>query len=190
MNLRSSLSTFLATAMLMTAPAALAKTETATLAAGCFWGVEEFYRKIPGVVETRVGYAGGKTPNPTYDAVSEGKTGYAEAVEIKFDSSKISYEQILEHFFKMHDPTTKDQQGNDVGTQYRSAIFTNGTQQKERAEKFRAKVETSKAWKKPLSTEITAAPKFYPAEEYHQKYLVKNPGGYDNHFVRELKFDK
>ena len=169
---------------------ASAKTETATLAAGCFWGVEEYYRKIPGVVDTKVGYAGGKTANPTYDAVSEGKTGYAETVEIKFDPSKVSYEKILEQFFKMHDPTTKDRQGNDVGTQYRSAIFTNSDEQKKVAEKFKAKVEASKAWKAPIATEIAPAPKFFPAEEYHQKYLVKNPGGYDNHYVRDLKFDK
>jgi methionine-S-sulfoxide reductase len=169
---------------------ASAKTETATLAAGCFWGVEEFYRKMPGVIETRVGYAGGKMPNPKYDQVSEGTTGHAETVEIKYDPAKITYEKILEQFFKMHDPTTKNRQGNDVGTQYRSAIFTNSKEQKDVAEKFRAKVEASKAWKAPISTEITPATNFYPAESEHQKYLVKNPGGYDNHFLRPLDFNK
>ena len=167
---------------------ALAKTETARLAAGCFWGVEESFRKLPGVTKTRVGYAGGKTKNPKYDQVSEGATGHAETVEIQFDPSKISYEKLLEHFFKMHDPTTLNRQGNDVGTQYRSAIFPQNEQQMKTAESFKVRVDRSKAWKKPLTTEIRQTKEFFPAEEEHQNYLVNHPGGYDNHYVRDLRF--
>jgi methionine-S-sulfoxide reductase len=164
------------------------KLETATLAAGCFWGVEEFFRKIPGVVETKVGYAGGTKVNPSYEETSSGATGHAESVEIKFDPSKVSYETLLDWFFKIHDPTTLNRQGNDVGTQYRSAIFYHGEEQKKAAEKFKEKVAKSGAWKKDITTEIAPAGQFYQAEDYHQKYLVKNPGGYDNHFVRKLSF--
>ncbi|MBC7466465.1 MAG: peptide-methionine (S)-S-oxide reductase MsrA [Bdellovibrio sp.] len=165
------------------------KTETAILAAGCFWGVEEFFRQVPGVTDAKVGYAGGTMKNPKYEDVSEGITGHAESVEIQFDPQKISYEKILDLFFKMHDPTTKNRQGNDKGTQYRSAIFYENDIQKKNAQDFIVKVEKSKAWKDPIVTEIAAAPTFYPAEEYHQKYLIKNPGGYDNHFVRKISFD-
>ena len=165
------------------------KTETAVLAAGCFWGVEEFFRKVPGVVDTKVGYAGGTKDKPTYHEVSGGDTGHAESVEIKFDPSKVSFEKLLELFFKMHDPTTLNAQGNDRGTQYRSAIFYENDAQKQTAEKFIAKVEKSGAWKSKITTELAPATKFYDAEEYHQKYLVKNPGGYDNHYLRDLSFD-
>jgi methionine-S-sulfoxide reductase len=164
------------------------KLETATFAAGCFWGTEEFFRKIPGVIETQVGYTGGQSP-ATYEQVSEGDTGHAESVEIKFDPKQVSYRQLLIAFFKMHDPTTLNQQGNDVGTQYRSAIFTHGDEQQKTAESVKALVEKSGAWKKPITTKIEKAGPFYRAEEYHQKYLVKNPGGYDNHYVRDLKFE-
>ena len=167
-----------------------AKTETATLAAGCFWGVEEYFRKVPGVMETKVGYAGGQTKNPSYEQVSTGTTGHAESVEIKFDPEKVSYQQILEMFFKMHDPTTMNRQGNDQGTQYRSEIFYNTPEQKQVAESFKAKVDNSKAWKAPVSTKIEPATNFFPAEDYHQKYLVKHPGGYDNHYVRKIDFNK
>ena len=163
--------------------------ETATLAAGCFWGSEEFFRKVPGVVETRVGYTGGTTRNPTYEDTSTGRTGHAEAVEIRFDPKKVSYRELLVLFFKMHDPTTLNRQGNDRGTQYRSAIFTHSEEQRKIAEALKAKIEKSGAWKKPLTTEITPAKTFYPAEEYHQKYLVKHPHGYDNHYLRDLRFD-
>ncbi|MES3038681.1 MAG: peptide-methionine (S)-S-oxide reductase MsrA [Bdellovibrionota bacterium] len=163
--------------------------ETATLAAGCFWGVEEFYRKIPGVVETQVGYAGGAKEKPAYKDVAAGITGHAESLELKFDPSKVTYEELLVWFFKFHDPTTKNRQGNDVGSQYRSAIFYHSDAQKAVAEKVMAKVEKSKAWKAKLSTELSPAPKFYPAEPEHQKYLVKNPGGYDNHYLRKISFD-
>ncbi|MBI3557228.1 MAG: peptide-methionine (S)-S-oxide reductase MsrA [Deltaproteobacteria bacterium] len=163
--------------------------ETATVAAGCFWGTEEYFRKLPGVLDTKVGYTGGTLKNPGYHDVTTGTTGHAESLEIKFDSGKLSYQDLLVHFFKMHDPTTADQQGNDRGTQYRSAIFFHGEKQKKEAEALMKKIEDSKAWNAKLTTQLAPAGIFYPAEEYHQKYLVKNPGGYDNHFVRELNFD-
>ena len=169
-------------------PSIAAATDTATFAAGCFWGTEEFFRKLPGVVSTKVGYTGGTTQNPKYDEMHDGHTRHAESVEIVFDPAKVSYEKLLDSFFKMHDPTTSDRQGNDVGNQYRSAIFYHGEQQKLVATKFKQKVEKSGAWKAPIKTELSAAGKFWPAEEYHQKYLVKNPGGYDNHFLRKLSF--
>jgi len=150
-----------------------AQLETATFAAGCYWGTEEFFRKIPGVMETQVGFTGGTTPHPKYEETHDGHTGHAESVEIKFDPSKVSYEHLLDQFFKMHDPTTKDQQGNDAGSQYRSAIFYHGQKQKQEAEAFKAKVEKSKAWKAPIVTEIAEAKTFWPAEEAHQKYWLK-----------------
>jgi methionine-S-sulfoxide reductase len=170
--------------------AADAKLETATFAAGCFWGTEEFFRKMPGVVSTRVGYTGGQMEHPTYEDTSGGKTGHAESVEVQFDPKKVTYEHLLDQFFKMHDPTTLNRQGNDVGSQYRSAIFYHGDAQKAQALAFKAKVEKSKAWKSPLTTEIAPATKFWPAEEEHQKYLVKHPGGYDNHFLRQISFER
>ena len=165
------------------------KTETATFAAGCFWGVEEFFRKMPGVLKTQVGYTGGKTSNPKYDQMHDGHTGHAESLEIVFDPNIVSYQTLMDKFFKMHDPTTLNRQGNDEGNQYRSAIFYNSEKQKQEAMAFKAKVEKSGAWKKPIVTEITQSQKFWPAEDYHQKYLVKNPGGYDNHYMRKISFD-
>ncbi len=162
--------------------------ETATFSAGCFWGTEEFFRKVPGVIETRVGYTGG-SGRVSYEEVSSGNTGHTESVEIQFDSKKVTYRDLLVLFFKMHDPTTRNQQGNDHGTQYRSAIFTHSEKQRKIAEELTAKINKSGAWKKPLTTEITKANTFYPAEEYHQKYLVKHPDGYDNHYLRDLKFE-
>jgi methionine-S-sulfoxide reductase len=174
------------------APPAPAKgapaTETATLAAGCFWGTEEFFRKVPGVLQTRVGYSGGHTKNPTYEDTSSGTTGHAETLELKFDPAKVSYEQLLTLFFKMHDPTTLNRQGNDVGTQYRSAIFFHGEQQRQTALALMQRIEKSGAWHAKLTTELAPAGAFYPAEEYHQKYLVKHPGGYDNHYLRNISF--
>ncbi|AZZ36390.1 peptide-methionine (S)-S-oxide reductase [Bdellovibrio sp. qaytius] len=165
------------------------KTETATFAAGCFWGSEEFFRKTKGVVSTEVGYTGGTTENPKYDEMHDGHTGHAESVNVVFDPQKISYEKLLELFFKFHDPTTPNRQGNDKGNQYRSAIFYHGDIQKKQALAFKEKVEKSKAWKSPIVTEISEAKKFWLAEDYHQKYLMKNPGGYDNHYLRNLSFD-
>jgi peptide methionine sulfoxide reductase msrA/msrB len=160
-----------------------AKTQTATIAGGCFWGMEEIIRKIPGVISTRVGYIGGTTKNPTYKQVCTGTTGHAEAIEISFDPSKITYEKILGYFFRMHDPTTLNQQHNDIGTQYRSAIFYHDDEQKKVAEAVKAKFEKSGRFKKPIVTEITKASTFYVGEDYHQKYLVKNPGGYNCHYL-------
>jgi peptide methionine sulfoxide reductase msrA/msrB len=160
--------------------------ETAVLAGGCFWGMEELLRKIPGVLETEVGYAGGATANPNYEQVKTGRTGHAESVRIVFDPQKISYAELLERwFFRMHDPTTKNRQGNDVGTQYRSAIFVTSPEQRKVAEEVKAKVDHSGKWGAPVVTEIVDAGPFTPAESYHQDYLEKHPGGYTCHFMRE-----
>ena len=162
-----------------------AKSEVATLAGGCFWGVEDILRKLPGVIETQVGYTGGQTQNPRYEQVKTGETGHAEAIQINFDPSKISYEALLEYFFRLHDPTTANRQGNDVGSQFRSAIFYHDEKQKLAAEKKKHEAQESGRWKKSVVTEIVPASKFYDAEEYHQDYLEKNPGGYTCHWMRE-----
>jgi peptide methionine sulfoxide reductase msrA/msrB len=159
--------------------------ETATLAGGCFWGVQEILRAIPGVIKTTVGYSGGTVPNPTYQQVCTGKTGHAEAVEIVFDPEKLSYEQVLGYFFRLHDPTTLNRQHNDVGTQYRSAIFYHSEAQQRTAERVKEQVNKSGKWKRPIMTEITRFTAFYPAEEYHQDYLQKNPNGYTCHYLRD-----
>src|SRR6266516_338250 len=162
-----------------------AKHETAILAGGCFWGMEEIIRKIPGVTKTTVGYSGGKTANPTYEEVCTGGTGHAEAIQVEFDSARLSYEALLDYFFRMHDPTTLNRQHNDVGTQYRSAIFYSSEEQKRTAERVKTRWDKSGNFNRPITTEITQATKFYSAEEYHQKYLVKNPGGYTCHVLRD-----
>ena len=158
--------------------------ETAILAGGCFWGMEEIIRKIPGVLKTTVGYSGGTTADPTYEQVCTGSTGHAEAIQVVFDPSRLSYEALLDYFFRMHDPTTLNRQHNDVGTQYRSAIFYNSEAQKKTAVAVQARWDKSGEFNRPITTEITAATKFYSAEEYHQKYLVKHPGGYTCHVLR------
>jgi peptide methionine sulfoxide reductase msrA/msrB len=163
---------------------AAAKTEVATFAGGCFWGMEEILRKIPGVISTRVGYTGGTTKNPTYKQVCTGTTGHAEAIEIAFDPTKTSYDKLLSVFFRMHDPTTLNQQHNDIGTQYRSAIFYHDDEQKKLAEAVKEKFNKSGRFKRPIVTEITKAGPFYEAEGYHQKYLEKNPGGYNCHYLQ------
>ena len=165
--------------------AAAGKVETATLAGGCFWGVEELIRKLPGVIDTEVGYTGGKVANATY----QNHEGHAEAIEIKYDPTRISYEDLLEFFFKIHDPTTLNRQGNDIGTSYRSAIFVHNDQQRQIAERVKAKVAKSGAWKRPVVTEIVPAQKFWTAEAYHQDYLQKTPGGYTCHYERKISFD-
>jgi peptide-methionine (S)-S-oxide reductase len=157
-------------------------TETATLAGGCFWGVEELIRKLPGVIDTNVGYTGGTLANPRYEDVKTGRTGHAESLQIEFDPQKISYEQILEHFFRLHDPTTLNQQGNDRGTQYRSAIFYHDERQREIAE--RSKKKAQETWPRPIVTQIVPASEFWTAEEYHQDYLQRTPWGYNCHYVR------
>jgi peptide methionine sulfoxide reductase msrA/msrB len=163
-------------------PSALA---IATLAGGCFWGMEEILRKVPGIVETNVGYTGGFTEKPTYKEVKKGGTGHAESIEIKFDPKKVSYEEILGIFFRMHDPTTKNRQGNDIGSQYRSAIFYHDDAQKKTAEKVIEKVNKSGKWKAPIVTEVVPAREFTLAEKEHQDYLELNPGGYTCHFLRD-----
>ncbi|MBK5258369.1 MAG: bifunctional methionine sulfoxide reductase B/A protein [Thermoanaerobaculia bacterium] len=162
-----------------------AKAEKATLAGGCFWGVEELIRKMPGVTATEVGYTGGKVKNATY----QNHEGHAEAVQITFDPDRIKYEEILEFFFKLHDPTTMNRQGNDVGSSYRSAIFYHGDAQKAAAERIKMKVDASKAWKRPVVTEIVPASEWWSAEDYHQDYLQKNPNGYTCHYVRKVSFE-
>src|SRR5213592_3028132 len=161
------------------------KHETAILAGGCFWGMEEIIRKIPGVIKTTVGYSGGTTANPTYEEVCTGGTGHAEAIQVEFDSARMSYESLLDYFFRMHDPTTLDRQHNDVGTQYRSAIFYHDEEQRRVAERVKAEVVRAGKWKGKIVTEIVPAGPFWEAEDYHQKYLEKNPGGYTCHYLRD-----
>jgi len=159
--------------------------EVAVLAGGCFWGMEELLRKIPGVIETEVGYTGGTTSNPTYESLHDGTTGHAESVRIVFDPKKLTYGDLLENwYFRMHDPTTKNRQGNDVGSQYRSAIFTTTPEQKQVAAAVRAKVDASQRWSAPIVTEIVDAGVWTSAEDYHQDYLEKNPDGYTCHYLR------
>jgi len=159
--------------------------EFAVLAGGCFWGMEDILRKETGVVDTIVGYTGGHLDNPQYGDLKTGKTGHAESILVTFDPKKTNYGKMLDLFFKMHDPTTLNRQGNDVGTQYRSAIFYVDDSQKEIAQKKKLEAGFSGIWKKPVVTQIDAVGPFYPAEEYHQDYLQKNPGGYSCHYVRK-----
>lgn len=148
--------------------------EKATLAAGCFWGVEEAFTHLKGVKETSVGYIGGHTENPTYEQVCSHTTGHAEAVEITFDPKVISYKELLKIFWEIHDPTTLNRQGPDVGDNYRSAIFYHSDKQKELAEESKKELEKSVKYKEPVVTDITAVSSFYKAEEYHQKYYHKH----------------
>jgi peptide methionine sulfoxide reductase msrA/msrB len=159
--------------------------EVALLAGGCFWGMENILRSIPGVIDTEVGYTGGELANPSYEDVSSGKTGHAESVRVTFDPQRLSFEGLLGYFFRMHDPTTLNRQENDVGTQYRSAIFYTTPEQKRAAEAVKAGVDKSGKWKRPLVTQIVPAGKFWPAEAYHQDYLVHNPNGYNCHKLRD-----
>lgn len=163
------------------------KYETAILAGGCFWGVEDLFRKEKGVISTEVGYTGGPSSTAKYEFVKKGNTGHAESIKITFDPQIISYKDLLLFFFQIHDPTTVNQQGNDIGSQYRSEIFYLNESQKKEAEEMKARVDKSKQWKKPVVTAISKAGEFYSAEEYHQDYLQKNPGGYTCHWNRNLK---
>ncbi|MEM6850354.1 MAG: peptide-methionine (S)-S-oxide reductase MsrA [Pseudomonadota bacterium] len=158
--------------------------EKAILAGGCFWGMQDLIRKQPGVVKTRVGYTGGAAPNATYDLVRTGASGHAESIEIEFDPAVVSYRQILELFFQIHDPTTKDRQGNDRGSQYRSAIFFGSTEQRETAEEVIRDVDASGLWPGPVVTQLVEAGPFWEAEPEHQDYLERIPHGYTCHFVR------
>lgn len=164
------------------------KKEIATLAGGCFWGMEDLIRKLPGVLDTEVGYTGGDLPNATYEQVKTGRTGHAESLQVVFDADQLSYENLLLYFFKIHDPTSEERQGNDVGSQYRSAIFYHSEEQKSVAEKVRDRVEAAGVWEAPVVTEIAPAREFYPAEDYHQDYLAKKPNGYTCHFERDFEF--
>ncbi len=162
--------------------------EVAVLAGGCFWGMEEILRSIPGVKDTEVGYTGGTLPNPRYDDLHDGTSGHAEAVRVVFDPKVLSYADLLEKwFFRMHDPTTKNRQGNDVGSQYRSAIFVTSEQQRRVAQEVIARVDASGNWKAPVVTEVVNAGKFTPAEAYHQDYLQKTPNGYTCHYLRDFE---
>jgi len=156
-------------------------TEIATFGAGCFWGVEAAFQQVPGVVETAVGYSGGHTENPSYQDVCTDETGHAEVVQVTFDPAKVSFEELLNVFWKVHDPTQVNRQGPDVGAQYRTAVFFHSPEQEAVAKKSRAALEASGMLRRPIATEITPAGKFYRAEEYHQKYLQKR-GATSCHF--------
>ncbi len=158
--------------------------EKAILAGGCFWGMEHLFSKLDGVIDVVNGYSGGNIKNPTYQLVSTGITGHAESIEITFDPKKISYEEILRFFFKIHDPTQINRQQNDIGTQYRSVIFYLNDQQKQIAQDLVNKANKSGVFEKPIATQITKFNGFYKAEEYHQNYLNKNPNGYTCHSIR------
>ena len=160
--------------------------QTAYLAGGCFWGMEELVREIPGVLATEVGYTGGDTPDARYEQVKTGNTGHAESLKIVFHPQRLSYRHLLFEFFRMHNPTTRNRQGNDIGTQYRSAIFYLGEDQRHTAEEVIRTVDTSGDWQANIVTEVVPFKEFYRAEEYHQKYLVKNRGGYTCHYIRRL----
>jgi peptide methionine sulfoxide reductase msrA/msrB len=166
-----------------------ARRETAIVAGGCFWGMEYVMRQAPGVISIEVGYAGGKATNVGYEDVETGKTGHAEAVRIVFDPDKISYADLLAHYyFRGHDPTQLDHQNNDWGPQYRSEIFATTGTQLETAKAVKARVDATGKWKKPLVTRIEEATTFVRAEEYHQDYLVKHPNGYNDHYLRSFDF--
>ena len=160
------------------------KNQSIVLAGGCFWGVEELIRKVPAILNTEVGYAGGTTENPTYETIKTGATGHAESVKIDFDADKVSLNQVLELFFQLHDPTTLNRQGNDVGTQYRSTIFVTNEEERKAAESAISEENKSGRWKRPVSTTVENLKRFYSAESYHQDYLQKNPGGYNCHYWR------
>lgn len=146
-------------------------TEVATFAAGCFWGVEDEYRRVPGVLEVTSGYAGGSTANPTYEQVCSGGTGHAESVDVRFDPQRVSYEDLVGRFWTIHDPTTPNRQGPDVGTQYRSAIFTHSDEQARIARESLARAQARS--NRPIVTQIVAAETFFPAEDYHQRYFER-----------------
>jgi methionine-S-sulfoxide reductase len=163
--------------------------EVAILAGGCFWGMEHVLLDAPGIVDIEVGYAGGKAANVGYDDVKQGTTGHAEAVKVTFDPSVISYEDLLVHwYFRGHNPTTLDRQNNDVGTQYRSEIFTMSPVQAKVARAAKARVESSGRWVFPIVTKIEPATTWVRAEDYHQDYLAKHPDGYNDHFLRKFDF--
>jgi len=156
------------------------KHKKAYLAGGCFWGLEDLFRNLRGVISTEVGYSGGRNKMPTYDF----HPGHAEALEVIYNSEMISYKELLDFFFRVHDPTTKNQQGNDRGSSYRSAIFFQNAEEKKVAEDFVNIVNRSKRWNDPVATTLEKFEHFWMAEDYHQDYLEKNPGGYTCHYIR------
>ena len=160
--------------------------QTAYLAGGCFWGMEELVRLIPGVLATEVGYCGGSAETAFYEHVKTGQTGHAESLKVVFDATQLSYSHLLFEFFRMHNPTTRNQQGNDIGTPYRSVIFYVDDEQKRVADNVIQTVTASGEWQAPVVTEVVPYAAFYRAENYHQKYLLKNPVGYTCHFMRAL----
>ncbi len=162
-----------------------AKSESVVLAGGCFWGMQELIRKIPGVLGSEVGYCGGEGDGATYETVHTGTTGHAESVRVTFDPSKLPFEDLLHWFFRMHDPTTLNRQGNDIGTQYRSTILYSTEEQRAVAERVKAEIDKSGKWKRPVVTEIKKAGPWSRAEDYHQDYLQKHPDGYTCHFLRD-----
>ena len=161
--------------------------QTAYLAGGCFWGMEELVRQIPGVIATEVGYCGGSADSAFYEQVKTGTTGHAEALKVVFDPAKLSYAHLLFEFFRMHNPTTRNQQGNDIGSQYRSVIFYADDEQKHTAETVIMTVAASGEWQASVVTEVTPFKAFFCAENYHQQYLIKHPDGYTCHYIRQLK---
>ncbi|MDX2084789.1 MAG: peptide-methionine (S)-S-oxide reductase MsrA [Candidatus Melainabacteria bacterium] len=160
-------------------------TETATFAAGCFWGVEDIFMKIPGVASTSVGYTGGQTDYPTYEQVCTGKTGHAEAVQLIYDPARVTYEALLDIFWRMHDPTTPNRQGPDIGSQYRSAIFYHSAEQAAQANASLQAMNASGRFPRPIVTQIQPAVRFYPAEDYHQQYFAKRGGGVSCHVLKD-----
>ncbi|MEM9326101.1 MAG: peptide-methionine (S)-S-oxide reductase MsrA [Bacteroidota bacterium] len=148
--------------------------KTATFGSGCFWCTEAIFQRLEGVSAVKSGYAGGHVEHPTYEAVCAGVTGHAEVVQVQFDDSVVSYDELLEVFWKTHDPTTLNRQGNDVGTQYRSVVFYHDDQQKEKADHYKTRLDTSGAWGDPIVTEIVPFERFYPAEDYHDDYFNRN----------------
>lgn len=166
------------------------KFELATLSGGCFWCTEAIFKKLKGVLSVISGYSGGDSKNPTYDEVCSGKTGHAEAIQIRFDPVIISFEKILEVFFKLHDPTTQNRQGADVGSQYRSAIFYHSDKQKQVSEEVKTEIEKSKIYPNPIITEITAFTNFFEAENYHQDFYQKNQNSSYCQIVIDPKIQK
>ncbi len=162
----------------------MAETKGLVLAGGCFWGMQDLFRKLPGVTATRVGYAGGEQNTAAYRFVKTGSTGHAESLKVEYDPDVISYRQLLEFFFMIHDPSTANRQGNDIGTQYRSAIFVESPEEEKAAKEIIAEVDASGKWPGPVVTQILPAMPFFDAEEEHQDYLEKFPHGYTCHFIR------
>lgn len=166
------------------------KLDTATFGAGCFWCVEAVFQRLKGVEKVVSGYTGGHIDNPTYEEVCSKTSGHVEVAQIYFDPTEITFDELLEVFWKTHDPTTPDQQGNDVGPQYRSVVFYNSKEQKEKADYYKAQLQQSGAWSKPIVTTVEPLKKFYPAEDYHQNYYNQNPEQMYCRYVIQPKVDK